>query len=179
MSRLSISNLLLPVSRKQFKALTAQFRQAAEQAFGSPCRLEIRAMKAVKLTSRSMQDDWLMNAVAAENKRRTVFETDDPDRLTESIWGRAAYVEVGVRPVSEQIARAFAWGHAEFKGLRSRQATFYLQPEGDDSWALSMISGQRLKWIGSGYDSNSRKSAGGLVENWLSRHRSLAVLKGV
>jgi hypothetical protein len=138
MSRLSISNLLLPVSRRQFKTLTAQFRQAAERAFG-PCRLEIRAMKAVKLTSSSMQDDWAMYAVAAEDKRRTVFETDDPDRLTDAVWRKADYVEVGVRPPNEQTAPSFAWGHAEFKGLRVRQATFYLQPEGDDNWALSMI----------------------------------------
>ena len=158
MSRLSLSNLLLPVSREQFTALTAQFKQAAEHSFNGPCKLEIHAMDAVKATSTFVHDDWIMEAMAAGNKQRTFFETDDPAKLTSDIWNKAAYVEVSVKPVNEKDAPTSAWGQAEFKGYRPRQATFYLQP--DDGKAMkSMKSQNPLKLTGDGYTSNTDFSA--------------------
>jgi hypothetical protein len=154
MTRWSISNLLLPVSREQFTTLTEQFKQAAEHSFGGPCKLEIHAMNAVKKTSSFMHDDWIMEAMAEENKRRTVFETDDPAKLTAHIWNRAVYVEVSVEPVNEQSAPMSAWGHAEFKGSLPRQATFYLQP--DDATAMKSMIGQNPgRLSGDGYTSNT------------------------
>lgn len=154
MSRLSISNLLLPVSRDQFTALTAQFKQAAEHSFGGACKLEIHAMDEVKTTSTFMHEDWIMEAIAEGNKRLTFFETDDPAKLTADIWNKAAYVEVSVKPVNEKDAPTSAWGHVEFKGYRLRQATFYLQP--DDGNAMKSIRSQNpLKLAGDGYTSNT------------------------
>jgi hypothetical protein len=154
MSRLSLSNLLLPVSREEFTALTTQFKQAAEHSFGGPCKLEIHAMDAVKSTSSFMHDDWIMEAMAEDNKRRTFFETDDPAKLTADVWNKAAYVEVSVKPVNEKDAPASAWGHAEFKGYLPRQATFYLQPDDGDAMK-SMRSQNPYKRAGDGYRSNT------------------------
>ena len=179
MSRMSISNLLLPVSREQFTTLSAHFRKVAEQFFGGPCKLEIRAMNAVRLRSSFAHEDYIKDFMAGENRRRTFFETDDTSMLTGDIWNKAAYVEVSIRPVEEKNAPASAWGCAEFKGHLPQQATFYLQP--DDATAMkSIVSGQRFKWIGEGYDSNSHEAAhppgiDGAVDKWMSIHRRLAL----
>ena len=174
MSRMSISNLLLPLSREQFTTLTELFKQSAEHSFGGLCKLEIHAMKALKRTSSFMHEDWVMEAMAEDNRRRTFFETDDPSKLTSDIWNKAAYVEVSVRPINEGSAPTSAWGHAEFKGLQSRQATLCLQPDNDEA-IESIVSEQRFKWIGEGYDSNSHSSIGDIGESWLSRHRRFVI----
>ena len=158
MSRWSIGNLVMDVSREQFIDLTMQFRTAAEHSFGAPCRLEIRAMDAVKIVLPFKHDDGIERRVAEYNNAHTFFQADDPVKLSRDVWGKAAYVEVCVTPAEGAPAPAGAWGHAEFKGYWPQQAAFNLEPESEDA-AAEMIMQNSGKMVGDGGISNTDATA--------------------
>jgi len=77
--------------------------------------------------------------------------------VTPEVWTKSGYVEVNVSPVDRSKAPDYAFGHAEFKGERPRQATFYIQPNGDDV-RQAMVSSAKGKAIGDGFESNGSRS---------------------
>ena len=66
----------------------------------------------------------------------------------------AVYIEVIIAPVDKSAAPNYAFAHVEFKGSRPRQATFYIQPDGEDS--VSCLRKKfRFQIFGDGYTHNT------------------------
>lgn len=151
MSRWSISNLFRAVTHKQFVDYTTQFQQAAEKSFNTECFLEIRALTRPKVYTTFWDEDMQRN-LNATNDRNTILKTQNLTDITHEIWNKAGYIEVTVRPNDEEKAPRYAFGHAEFKGNRPRQATFYIQPDGEDA-EQSVLSQTSAKRIGDGFES--------------------------
>lgn len=152
----SIKNLCLPVSFNQFRSYADQFRQAAEHSFGTDVQLAIRAMSAPEVYT-TFYDEDLFAKHREINDANTFLKTDDLDRITPEIWKQAAYVAMRVLPVNPDEKLKTAYGLAEFKGTKPRQASFYAQPDGT-SIRDAMLSGTFGKITKTGqYDSNGQR----------------------
>jgi hypothetical protein len=155
-TRWSISNLLISVSHGEFVSMTTQFQTAAEVAFGTTCALDIKLMSASRRYT-TFANDRIQGNLDDINKGNTWLTTSSLAEITRGLWKRARYVQAIVRPVDESAAPRFAFGCAEFKGERPRQATFYIQPDGESARA-AMIRKYPRKLIGDGYTSNGIES---------------------
>lgn len=154
MSRMSISNLLLPISFKQFTAIVAEFVQLAAGVFGCECTIQIRGLKQTKWSPNYVHDKGTMDYIEDRNKRAVIWESDVLATVTPEMFRSAAYVEVSVTPLNILAAPKYAFGHIEFKGERDRQVTVYLQPDDPDDFA-SLLRKHRFMLVGSGLESNS------------------------
>ncbi|CAN5220445.1 hypothetical protein BH11CYA1_BH11CYA1_34970 [soil metagenome] len=153
-TRLSISNFVFAISFDQFKAMVQQYKQAAEQSFGTPCSLEIRAMNRIKMTSSFMHDDDTMDWMDKQNSAAVFFRTGELSVFLPQTFAEAVYIEVIFAPIDAKAAPNYAFAHIEFKGSRPRQATFYMQPEG--SQAVENFKAKfRFKKFGDGYKHNT------------------------
>jgi len=76
--------------------------------------------------------------------------------VTAAVFRSAVYVEITLVPFEKDSAPAYAMAHAEFKGYRPKQATFYVQPEADKG-ARRMKVNHRFQAIGDGFDGNCRE----------------------
>lgn len=156
MTRWSLSNRFLPISRGQFLTLTAQFQKAAEESFGGSCALNIRALYSPKRFTTFMDDD-LQADLDKRNADNTILETSSLSDVGKEIWAKAGYVEVTLSPANPQAAPQYAFAHMEFKGRQPRQASYYIQPDGEDV-KQTTIAQNRTKRIGDGMDSNGIRS---------------------
>ena len=118
--------------------------------------MEINALTAPKAYT-TFYDEDIQNDLDTMNEKMTIIKTSDLSDITSDIWDMAGYVEVYVRPVDKDKAPDYAFGHAEFKGTRPEQATFYIQPDGDDA-KKALVSRTSLKRIGDGFESNGSRS---------------------
>lgn len=154
MTRFSISNLLLPISFAQFCAIVREYKQIAERAFGTPCGMEIKAMNYRKMTTSFMLDDSDMRWIDEQNRKATFFQASELSTVSAEIFDKAVYIEVIIAPVDKSAAPNYAFAHVEFKGSRPRQATFYMQPDGEDS--VSVLRKKfRFQIFGDGYTHNT------------------------
>lgn len=158
MTRWSLKNIFRDVTHEQFNTYTTQFKQAAEKSFGTECKLEIRALSAPKVYTTYCDDD-LQSNLDSINDSATLLVTDKLSDMTEALWKAARYVEITLRPADPEKAPRYAFAHAEFKGTQPEQATFYIQPDGEDAKA-AIIAQQKHKRIGDGFDGNGRRSGG-------------------
>jgi hypothetical protein len=156
MNRWSLSNLLLPISHEQFVDLTTQFKKAAEYSFGTKCKLQISALSDVKHYT-TYDDDDIQRDLDEHNKKNTILETANLGEISKDLWKRAAYVSVTVTPVDAAKATQYAFGTMEFKGICPKQATFYIQSD-DESVRKYVLSLNRTKLVGDGFDSNGIRS---------------------
>ncbi len=156
MTRWSLKNIFRPVTHGQFVDYTNQFKQAAENSFGTECSIQIRALTQPKAYT-TFWDDDIQSGLDAINEQNTILRTENLSDVTSEVWAKAGYVEVNVRPVDCDKAPDHAFGHAEFKGEKPRQATFYIQPNGDDA-REAMVSSAKGKVIGDGFESNGSRS---------------------
>lgn len=158
--RWGIKNLMMSMSHRQFIALTTEFKQAAEGFFGTPCKLEVRAMTAPKVYSTFMLDDDVQGNLDRANDERTILKTEDLSTITPEVWKSARYVDVVVRPVDEKKAPDYAFGTAEFKGRHSSQATFYIQAgnkRDDEGPRDAVVAKHPYKIITEGWESHSER----------------------
>jgi len=155
MTRFSLSNLVLPISYAQFTRLTEQFHRAAEASFGTKCEMEIRAMSAPKTYSTFLLDEFTQKCMDRDNESRTI--ATNFNRISKELWDQARYVELTISPVDKNAAPSYAFAHAEFKGVLPRQATFYIQPDGEDvpktigGFGMIRGDGYRSNGINGGY----------------------------
>ena len=156
MTRWSLSNIFMPISHGQFLDYVEQFQRAAQNSFDTKCELEIRALTAPKVYTTFM-DDRIQENLDDINDQNTIIKTTKLSDITKEIWDKSGYVEVTVKPTDPDHAPSYAFGHAEFKGERPRQATFYLQPDGKDAKDF-MLGNSTLKIAGDGFDSNGSRS---------------------
>lgn len=156
MTRWSLRNIFMPISHKQFSDYTEQFKKAAEQSFDTACKLKIRVLNAPKVYT-TFWDDDIQGNLDSINDANTLLETENIAEVTKELWKKAGYVEVMVRPENPDAAPDHAFGHAEFKGNLSRQATFYIQPDGEGA-RDDMVSQARGKLVGDGFSSNGTRS---------------------
>ena len=149
MARWSISNLFRSVTHKQFIDYTTQFQQAAEQAFGTPCSLEINIMNQPKVFTTLLHKD-AQKQDDATNDKNTTLKTNNITDITRDIWKQANFVEVTVSPENDDDAPQSAFATAEYYGKR---ATFYIQPdESGENVKKSMLSQTSGKIIGDGFE---------------------------
>lgn len=158
MTRWSLSNRFRSVSHQQFLDYAKQFKQAAEQAFGTECTVKATVLREPKVYTTFLDDD-IQDGLDYLNEKATLLKTDDLSEVTAALWDKAGYVEMVVHPKDETQAPQAAFGHAEFKGRLRRQATFYMQG-GDhcEDAAAEMIRQNRGKSVGDGYRSNGAQS---------------------
>lgn len=156
MTRWSLSNIFQAVSHQQFQDYTTQLRDAAERAFGTPCKLDISVMSNTKVYT-TYCDDGLQGNLDHINDANTILRTGDVANVSAAMWHKAKYVEVSVNPVDETLAPAYAFAHVEFKGNEPRQATFYIQPDGEDTKAALLAKNPR-RMVGDGFTSNGSRS---------------------
>jgi hypothetical protein len=154
-NRISLSNWVLPISFNQFKTLVAEFQKLAAAVFGTECVIQIRALRQNKVSPTRMHEDGVMDYIAGVNARAVFFESSELAAMTAQVFDAAVYVEVSVTPMNILAGPKFAFGHVEFKGNRPRQATFYLQPEGDPHDFKSLTDSHRCMRIGDGYTFNT------------------------
>lgn len=149
MARWSISNLFRSVTHKQFIDYTTQFQQAAENAFGTSCSLEINIMKQPKVFTTLLHKD-AQKQDDATNDKNTTLKTGNITDITQDIWKQANFIEVTVSPENKEDAPQSAFGTVEYYGKR---ATFYIQPdEGSENAKQSMLSQTSGKIIGDGFE---------------------------
>ena len=154
MNRLSVSNLVLPLSFAQFTAAVSAFKALVEKSFGCDCDVDIRAMSGLKWTSNFMHDEGTMNFMDEQNRKLTFRSTDSAAALGKGDFDKARYIEVIIRPRNESEGPKYAFAHLECKGSRKRQLTYYVQPDGADVMkALKKIN--RFKLVGDGYTHNT------------------------
>lgn len=156
MNRWSISNLITPISYNEFTTLSERFKRAAEASFGTPCKMEISALKAPKVYTTFLDDD-IQDGLDHINAANAV-PLNDNSTISRAEWDRANYVELTIRPVDEKLAPSYAFAHAEFKGGKPRQATFYIQPDGEDARKTMLDQARRLQTVGDGFDGNGTRS---------------------
>jgi hypothetical protein len=149
MTRWSLNNIVLPVSHKQFVDLTTQFKKAAEDSFGTECKLNIIALSTIQPFTTVVYEDSL-DYLDQRKKADTILETADVGAVSKALWKSAAYVEVSVDPLDKGKATASAWGQIAFKGDHPRRATFYIQPDGVDA-RKSVLKQNFRKLAGDGY----------------------------
>ena len=162
MARWSLSNKSLPISHKQFVALTLQFKEAAEQSFGTMCVLQIRVLSAPKLFPTFCARD-----ADKRNEENTLLETACLGAVSRALWTRAAHVEVAIRPVDERRAQAYAFAHVEFKGAHPKRATFHVRPDGKDA-REAILAQNRNKIRGDGFASHGTR-ADSIPSSFLAR----------
>ncbi|MCI5059922.1 MAG: hypothetical protein MRY79_02495 [Alphaproteobacteria bacterium] len=155
MTRWSLSNFFRPVSHEQFVSYAQEFKKAAEQEFGMDCKVEIN------LVGKS--------GFFASKKPSMIQSIKNISDVTPNVWKNSAYVELNLRPSDIANAPEYAWAHAEFKGARPRQATFYVQPGGKRTRDLMTLNaGRRI--TGDGFASNDPRES----YHWrLHRERAL------
>lgn len=156
MIRWSQHNMLLGISHSQFTKLVTEFHAAAEASFGTTCSLSIAVLKEPKVYTTFVDHDISSN-LDGINSANTILQTDRLGDITARLWRQAGYVEVTIRPTNAGQAPAHAFAHAEFKGLRPKQATFYLQPDGEAARATMMGHSPKMLF-GDGFTSNGRRS---------------------
>ena len=156
MTRWSISNRFLPISYEEFTSLSERFKQAAEASFGTECKMQVKAMTAPKVYT-TFCDDEIQSGLDEINAARTL-SLPESDRLSEKDWDRARYVELVINPVNPELAPSFAFAHAEFKGVTPRQATFYIQPDGEEVKDTMISTRKFLQSTGDGFSSNGVRS---------------------
>lgn len=157
-SRWSLSNRFKAISYDQAGRYVAEFKSAAEESFGTECVLDITLMSANKVYT-TFWDEDLQASLDATNASNTILRTNDHAQVTPELWDQAAYVEVGVRPADPSKAtESYAFGHVEFKGSRPRQATFYIQPDGEGVMQQMLAKKAFGVAAGDGYDSNGENS---------------------
>jgi len=153
MTRWSLSNEDAPISHAEFVQLAASFRRAAEEGFGAPCALSIKTLKSPKAFT-VYDNPEIQKVLDQHNSDNTLFETDDLSRLTEEKWNEARHLELVIRPAAtEQPRLPGAFAHAEFKGDRPHQATFYIQP-GGEAVRRALIGAAKGRETGDGQDGN-------------------------
>ncbi len=143
MIRWSLSNHFFKMSHRQFVQLTTQFYQAAEEAFGTKCYLEIETLKRPK-TYTTFVDPHVEAEINEKNGLPT-FKGRFAHDLTPQMWHAAGHVEVFIRPINKERAPQHAFAHIEFKGIRPRQATFYMQPECGNTQAIFLAANANLR----------------------------------
>ena len=161
----SLKNIFLPVTHRQFVDYTSQFKKAAEVSFGTECSLQIRALTKPKAYTTFCDDD-IESALDEINEGNTILKTENLSDVTLDVWLNSSYVEVNVTPIDHQQAPDSAFGHAEFKGEKTRQATFYIQPNGEDV-KHAMVLSATGKILGDGFESNG--SISGRISSGLAR----------
>ena len=152
MSRWSLKNIFKQVTHTQFIDYTNKFKQAAEYSFGTECSLRIRALTQPKACT-TFKDKDILGDVDFLNKKNTISDTNNLNEVTSELWAKARYVEVIIRPKDQEKAPEYAFGHAEFKGEKPRQATFYIHPNGQAA-RESLVSAAKRKFIGDGFGTN-------------------------
>lgn len=158
MSRWSLSNRFKAISYDQAGSYVSQFKAAAEKSFGTECVLDITLLRANKVYT-TFWDDDLQSSLDATNNANTILKTNNHAEVTPELWNQAAYVEVSVRPVDPSKApKEYAFGHLEFKGSRPRQATFYIQPDGEEAMQEMLATKAFGVVVGDGYASNGENS---------------------
>ncbi|MBC7999262.1 MAG: hypothetical protein IAF58_15030, partial [Leptolyngbya sp.] len=128
-TRLSISNRIFSISFSEFVAMLQEFNELVERSFGTPCSLEIRAMDQMKMFSTRMFHDDTMDFIDECNRKAVFFKTADLSAFPNSVFDAAIYIEAIIAPKDRQLSHPYAFAHAEFKGARPSQGTFYLQPQ--------------------------------------------------
>lgn len=164
MTRWSLSNYFRKTSHGQFTQLATEFKAACENAFSTECALDIRLLSRPKVFTTFMLDDDAMDFLAKENKNAEIIRTNALTDITKEQWEAARYAEINVSPADRSQAPENAFGHAEFKGILSKTATFYMQG-GDKTEKAAAQMADNHKWmlVGDGFDSNGRQSAMGLI----------------
>jgi hypothetical protein len=153
--RWSISNRLLAISFEQFQAMSREFIAVVEPAFAGRCKVEVKAMDRISETCTFYLDDRVMEYIARRNERYTFFRTDDLAAVTAQIFRSAAYIELIIRPLDADSALSNACAHAEFKGLRPKQATFNVRPE-TEIGLQRIRANHRFQVFGDGFPGNWR-----------------------
>lgn len=156
MARWSLSNVMRPLTHEQFQSYTKEFKAAAEEAFGTACSLKIRALRSPKVYT-TFYDKDIQSELNTVNRANTILETDKLEEVSRSLWDETGYVDVTINPVESEQAPAYAFGYLEFKGNLPRQATFYIQPDGEDVKNAMLESGKG-KVVGDGFNSNGTRS---------------------
>jgi hypothetical protein len=160
MSRLGLSNLFTRIGLNQFKSLSQEFQTACENAYGAPCRTEIKLLKQPEVYTTFMLDDDVMQDLADQNRAQEILKTDNFDDISAEIWQQARYAKIVVRPVNENDAPSHAFATAEFKGRLARTATFYMQGGDKTEQAMADLrQSHRLMRASDGYESNGVQSA--------------------
>lgn len=158
MQRLSLSNRFRKISHAKFIALAKDFKQACEGAFGTQCSVEISALSAPKAYTTFM-DDRIQEVLDRANESNHLGKAGSIEDVTKEMYRAAKYIEMTVRPVNEDQAPDYAFGHVEFGGNRPRQATFYIQGGKDCAEACEyMVSRHENMKVGDGYDGNGTRS---------------------
>jgi hypothetical protein len=158
MNRWSLSNRFSKISYEQFKSLTAAFQEAAEHAYGTPTKLEIKTMRAPAM-SVSIPDPEMLAFLKQQNEKNTTLKTDTLDDISKEDWDKAAYVEVNIHPEDKSKGPQSAFAQVEFKGHLPKQATFYIQ--GGDTGGVqeaTLRHRPRLSKVGDGYNANGSHS---------------------
>jgi hypothetical protein len=145
---------MLPISFDEFMAMSQQFLELVEVAFGGKFKIELKAMNRVKLSTFGRREAAIMTFVAETNRNQTFLLTDDLAAVTASVFNSAAYIEMTCTPVDTDPSLPRAWAHVEFKGYKPKQATFCVYPDAD-SGARKMKALHRFKIIGRGLNGNA------------------------
>lgn len=153
--RMSARNLCLSVSHEQFCRILKAFLACAEKSFGTACEVEIRAMNRIKMTSSFMHDDDVMDFMDRHNQEAVFASASKVEDFAASVYDRAVYVEAVIRPKNPEAAPAYAFAHMEAKGTRTRQMTFYMQPENAEALHALKRDALRSMLIGDGFDGNT------------------------
>lgn len=162
MTRWDIKNHLFPVSHKQFLSLAQEFKQAVENAFHTPCYIHVDVLSKPKEYTTFWDDEVQANLDARNNQARimSTYSLDDIDQAT---WKSAGYVDIHIRPYDEEHAPRAAFATAEFKGVCPKQATFYIQPDGEDA-KDAMLQAHPSNIHGDGFTSNGQQNMGALAK---------------
>jgi hypothetical protein len=157
MTRFGLSNRFFNVSHTQFMKLALEFRRSVEAEFGTPCDMKIDVLSRTKRYI-SIIDDEAQSALDESNAAARIATLDKLSDLTESLWDRAGYVELNIRPIDKTAAPDYAFANMEAKGNRPRGVSFYVQGGGmDGGYAVREEMGRqnRLMSRNDGMDGNS------------------------
>ncbi|MEM7617996.1 MAG: hypothetical protein AAF244_01300 [Pseudomonadota bacterium] len=157
MARWSLSNRFQVVSHSQFQNYVSHFLEAVEEYFTTPCDLDLRVLTQPEVYT-TFYDESLFETLKKQNDANTILLTNDLSEITASVWSKAGYVGVTVRPENDDLAPRSAFATAEFKGVAPKAATFYVQPDGEDV-RKSMLEAAKWKKVGDGYNSNGVRSS--------------------
>jgi len=124
MQRFSLSNLVMPIGFAQFVRMAGHFIDVCGEAFGSGCDVMARVHSRDHVYT-TFLDPAIEEAVEKANRERLL--RSGPGLPNEDEWTAARHVEMFVRPSNLAASMPHAFAHAEFKGVRPRQATFYVQ----------------------------------------------------
>lgn len=99
MTRWSLSNIFRKLNFTQFTDLSTEFKNAAEQIFGTECAVDITLMSRPKAYT-TLYDDDEFERLKKINDANTLLKTDSIENVTQEQWNEAGYVEIGVRPIT-------------------------------------------------------------------------------